>query len=78
MESPRNTARKDKFKIKMDKKQIARILLVVGIVLIIGPMLLNRSGEELSGLLRSATILGAGCEILAGVFYVKSKKDDED
>ena len=62
----------------MDKKQIATTLLIVGIVLIIGPMLLNRGGEELSGLLKSATILGAGCEIFAGIFYMKSKKDDED
>lgn len=61
----------------MDNKQIATTLLIIGAILIIGPMILNRSGEELTGLLKSATILGAGCEIIAGIFYVKSRKKED-
>ena len=68
------SARED---ITMDKKRIASTLLIVGAVLIIAPMFLNH-GEELSGLLKSSTILGAGCEIFAAIFYMKSKKDDEE
>lgn len=61
----------------MDNKQIATTLLIIGAILIIGPMILNRSGEELTGLLKSVTILGAGCEIIAGIFYAKSRKKED-
>lgn len=61
----------------MDNKQIATTLLIIGAILIIGPMILNRSGEELTGILKSITILGAGLEIIAGIFYAKSRKKED-
>jgi hypothetical protein len=61
----------------MDNKRIATILLIVGAIFIIAPMILNRSGEELTGILKSITILGAGLEIIAGIFYAKSRKKED-
>lgn len=61
----------------MDNKRIATILLIVGAIFIIAPMILNRSDEELTGILKSITILGAGLEIIAGIFYAKSRKKED-
>ena len=57
--------------------QSGKLMMIIGAILIIGPMILNRSGEELTGILKSVTILGAGCEIIAGIFYAKSRKKED-
>ncbi len=59
----------------MNSKQLATAFLIIGAILIIVPMILNQTQGEMTGLLKSLTILGAGLEIFAAIYYRKSKKE---
>ena len=63
----------------MSNKKIATIMLIVGALFILVPMVVYGTDAPFTGLAKSLTIFGAGCEIVAGVFYKRSRHEsDED